>query len=89
MAAGRAKRYRQLIERALFDLKLAQDAALSAHLPAARLARIQRARRELREELAALETVGKGSSGAHREQSREAASDVSSVSRGAFQSCTD
>ena len=38
MAAASVRRYRQLIKRALFDLKLAQDAALSVSLPAARLA---------------------------------------------------
>ena len=47
-------RYRQLFERAAFDLKLARDAG--AHVPCARLARIERARRELRAELRSLET---------------------------------
>ena len=54
MAAASVRRYRQLIERALFDLKLAQDAAVSVSLPATRLARLRRVRCELRAELAAL-----------------------------------
>ena len=43
-------RYRQLLERADFDLKLARDVALSLALPSRRIARLNRARRELRDE---------------------------------------
>lgn len=43
-------RYKQLLERASFDLKLAQDLALSMKLPFNRLARLQRAKREICDE---------------------------------------
>ena len=43
-------RYRQLLERADFDLKLARDVALSLALPSRRIARLNRARRELGDE---------------------------------------
>lgn len=49
MPVGTAKRYQMLLERALVDLRLARDAG--AHVPCARLSRIERARRELRAEL--------------------------------------
>jgi homoserine dehydrogenase len=42
-------RYEQLIRRAAFDLKLAHDAAVAAGTPFARLAKIKRARSEMRD----------------------------------------
>jgi hypothetical protein len=43
-------RYAELIERASFDLKLARDLAVALKLSPARLARLNRAARELRAE---------------------------------------
>jgi hypothetical protein len=43
-------RYRELIERTAYDLKLAQDAARALNLPYKQIARLQRAQRELRDE---------------------------------------
>ncbi|MGI8656382.1 MAG: hypothetical protein ACR2LC_14340 [Pyrinomonadaceae bacterium] len=40
-------RCQQLAKRSAFDLSLAHDAGVSAHLPFAHLARIKRARREM------------------------------------------
>jgi hypothetical protein len=40
-------RCKELAKRSAFDLNLAHDAAMSAHVPFASLARIKRARREM------------------------------------------
>jgi hypothetical protein len=42
-------RCRQLAKRSAFDLSLAHDAGVSAHLPFVHLARIKRARREIKD----------------------------------------
>lgn len=52
-ALSARSRYRQLLDRALVDLKLAHDIALSLAVPYGRRARIQRARREVNDELEA------------------------------------
>ena len=49
-------RYLTLVKRAAVDLKLADDAAVDAQVPAAQLSRLRRVRRELGTELRALET---------------------------------
>lgn len=49
--ASARSRYRQLLDRAMIDLKLAHDLALSMAVPYGRRARITRARREVNDEL--------------------------------------
>ena len=48
-------------ERATFDLKLAMDAGTAAHLTEAQMARIRRARHEVTDLLAELESDERGS----------------------------
>jgi hypothetical protein len=47
-------RFKQLVERARFDLQLAMDAARSADVPFSRLVRLKRARREMNDLLCEL-----------------------------------
>ena len=65
---SRSRLKKRLRQEILLHLGIIVDVCVIGWLTAVRLTRLKRAHRELRKELAALETVSAGKSGAHAEQ---------------------